>query len=60
MRIFIYDTCVLLGIGAVTYAAWQVHAALAWCVAGLALIVFGFLGACKLEEITVSKEKRRR
>lgn len=40
-----YDIAIVIGLGCVTYAGYLVHPACAWCVGGLALSLFGFLGA---------------
>lgn len=44
----IYDSAFVTGVSCLVYAAYQVHPALAWAVAGASLIAFGWLGARKL------------
>lgn len=39
------DFAILAGGSAIVYAAYQVHPALAWCVGGFALVLFGVMGA---------------
>ena len=42
---FIFDLCVLAGVGCLAAAGYLWHPALAWCVVGIALVAFGVLGA---------------
>jgi hypothetical protein len=52
MKTILFDASVLAGVGSIAYAGWLLHPALAWLVAGVALAVFGVLGAAGRQKET--------
>ncbi len=43
----IYDIAFVAGAGCLGYAGYQIHPAVAWAIAGVSLIVFGWAGAAR-------------